>query len=191
MAAMVTGATVSLAAVATLSAGCSTASTSAAASDASLESGTDDATDAATDTSSGADAHDADAAQDVVSATDVSLDPTDDTTNFNDCTPFDFASNDHTASGDLRVIAFPVDPAPAQYQPRCMKIRATQTITWRGDFRYHPLGPAGGDVPTPITVDPSPSGSERAIAFPSTGFFGFECVTHEAPLMYGAVLVVP
>ena len=168
--------------------GCSTDPSAATASDASF----DGSGEAATSDASAVDARDGGAPpEDVVSATDVSLDPSDDTTNFNDCTPFDFASNDHTAPGDPRVITFPVDPAPAQYQPRCMKIRATQTITWKGDFRYHPLGPAGGDVPTPITADPSPGGSERAIAFPNAGFFGFECVTHEAPLMYGAILVVP
>jgi len=157
---------------------CSTTSSSPSA-DASVADGGVDAT------------VDAMAQDDVISSTDVLLDPLDDATSFNDCTPFDFASNDHTAAADPRTITFPFDVSPAQYQPRCMKIRAGQTVTWRGDFRFHPLSPAGGDVPSPITIDPMPSGTERKVAFPNTGFYGFECATHEAPAMYGAILVVP
>ena len=98
--------------------GCSTDPSAATASDASF----DGSGEAATSDASAVDAREGGAPpEDVVTATDVALDPTDDTTNFNDCTPFDFASNDHTAPGDPRVITFPVDPAPAQYQPRCMK----------------------------------------------------------------------
>jgi plastocyanin len=128
---------------------------------------------------------------DVVVSTDVAVDPLDDHTSFNDCTPYDFTMNDHTAPADPRVITFPYDPNPMQYTPRCMKIQAGQTVTWRGAFQYHPLEPAGGDVPSPITIDPMPSGTERAIVFPNAGFFGFECMTHEAPAMYGAIFVVP
>jgi plastocyanin len=72
-----------------------------------------------------------------------------------------------------------------------MRIRVGQTITWQGDFRFHPLVPAGGDVPSPITIDPMPSGTSRAITFPTSGFYGFECATHGAPMMYGAIFVVP
>jgi plastocyanin len=122
---------------------------------------------------------------------DVALDPYDDTTNFNDCTPFDFTTNDHTADADPRTIQFSFDPTTQQYAPRCMKIRAGQTVTWKGAFQYHPLSPAGGDVPSPITIDPQPGGSSRAIAFPKAGLFGFECSIHEAPLEYGAIQVVP
>lgn len=148
--------------------------------------------DASIDAADAGDAFAPDAAvDDVITSTDVLLDPLDDRTNYNDCTPYDFAMNDHTAPADPRIIGFPYDPAPAQYSPRCMKIKAGQTITWKGDFRFHPLVPAGGDVPSPITIDPMPSGTERAIAFPSAGFFGFECSTHGAPAMYGAIFVVP
>ena len=177
--------------VAASSCGCSSeesGASSASSGDASLEASDD----VMTSDAGAPDTRDDDAAAaDVVTSTDVSLDPFDDTTNYNDCTPYDFSSNDHTAPSDPRVVTFPFDPAPAQYQPRCILIRATQTITYKGNFQYHPLGPAGGDVPTPITIDPTPAGLERAITFPNPGFFGFECVTHEAPLMYGAVFVIP
>ncbi len=128
---------------------------------------------------------------DVVTSTDVALDPFDDRSSFNDCSPFDFTMNDHTAAGDARIITFSYDQTPVQYAPRCMKIKVGQTVTWKGDQHFHPLSPAGGDIPTPITDDPNPMGTQRAIAFPNAGFFGFECFTHEAPAEYGAILVVP
>jgi plastocyanin len=128
---------------------------------------------------------------DAAPPSDVALDPYDDTTNFNDCTPFDFTSNDHTADADPRTIQFSLDPTTQQYAPRCVKIRAGQTVTWTGAFQYHPLSPAGGDVPSPITIDPQPGGSSRVITFPKAGLFGFECSIHEAPLEYGAIQVIP
>ncbi len=134
--------------------------------------------------------NDASMAGDVVVSTDVLIDPYDDHTNYNDCTPYDFTMNDHRAPADPRVITFPYDPNAVQYSPRCIKISVGQTITWRGDFRYHPLEPAGGDAPSPILVDPTPAGTERAVVFPNAGFFGFECATHSAE-MYGAIFVLP
>lgn len=128
---------------------------------------------------------------DAAPPSDVALDPYDDTTNFNDCTPFDFTANDHTADADPRTIQFSLDPTTKQYAPRCMRIKAGQSVTWKGAFQFHPLQPAGGDVPSPITIDPQPGGSSRVIAFPNAGLYGFECATHEAPLEYGAIQVIP
>lgn len=64
----------------------------------------------------------------------------------------------------------------------CMRIKAGQSVTWNGDFGLHPLGPKGGDTPTPIT-------NTATVKFDKAGTFGFVCTAHST--MQGVILVVP
>jgi len=106
----------------------------------------------------------------------------------NGCTASDFAANDHTAAGDLRLVAFPESPTPAQYRPPCMRIRTGQTVTWLGDLASHPLTPHGATGGSPIgSVS---SGTSAAFTFSTPGVYGFACAHHPAQML-GAIDVVP
>jgi plastocyanin len=110
--------------------------------------------------------------------------------NYNDCTNVDFDQNDLTAPDASRIVVFSFDPQPVQYKPRCLKVKANETVRWEGSFASHPLVSSGGDVPNPIDgvmVD----ASAGFVTFPNPGWYGFECQVHESPAEYGAILVVP
>jgi plastocyanin len=111
--------------------------------------------------------------------------------NYDDCTNVDFDQNDETAPDAGRLIVFSFHANAQQYAPRCMKIKAGESVTWEGDFPDHPLIGAGGDVPNPVDVAMLATGTQGTIAFPKQGWFGFECHVHESPAEYGAILVVP
>lgn len=87
---------------------------------------------------------------------------------------------DRTAAGASREITwgFPVSTTPEA----CMKIKAGQTVTWKGDLSIHPIGPKGGDANNPIK-------SAATNTFPAAGTFGYVCTNHST--MLGVVLVVP
>ena len=85
--------------------------------------------------------------------------------------------------GQFPTIKFPVDATPAQYQPRCVKVKPFTTVSWSGGFGFHPLAASGGDDPNPVNGMP-------AVTFPKTGIFGFHCSRHPV-VMSGAVWVVP
>lgn len=71
--------------------------------------------------------------------------------------------------------------------PKCVTIKAGQSVTWNGDMATHPINPYGGDQGSPV---PSQfSGSTAKGTFPKAGLFGFHCANH--PTMEGAVKVVP
>ena len=63
-----------------------------------------------------------------------------------------------------------------------MKIKAGQTVTWKGDHTLHPLGAKGGDASNPIK-------EAETVTFPAAGTFGYVCTAHAT--MTGAILVVP
>lgn len=86
---------------------------------------------------------------------------------------------DATASGGAITWDFNVSP-------KCVQIKAGQTVTWTGDFGVHPMSAFNGDAPNPIT---NGSGGTAKITFPSAGTFGFHCLNH--PSMLGAIQVVP
>lgn len=96
----------------------------------------------------------------------------------NGCTDASYV--DQTASGATITWDFTVNP-------KCVKIKVGQTVTWNGNFATHPINPFGGDQGSAV---PSPgSGTSAKGTFTSAGTFGFHCVNH--PSMQGAVKVVP
>jgi hypothetical protein len=96
------------------------------------------------------------------------------------------------------VILAPEGPEPAQFSPRCMRVRIGQTITWKGDLKSHPIsyklvstaqggfGDAGstfviGDADGGATQDTARSDEPLTMAF--------TCDDHPT-IMFGAVDVV-
>ena len=65
---------------------------------------------------------------------------------------------------------------------RCMKVKVGQTVAYEGTFSTHPLGPAGGDAPSPFASVPDTG----KVTFDRAGTFGFVCGVH--PSMTGAIL---
>jgi plastocyanin len=72
--------------------------------------------------------------------------------------------------------------------PRCLQIKAGQTVTWTGSFSTHPLLADEGDKPNPISTADT-SGASATVTFPTAGTYGFKCQVHAS--MTGAVLVTP
>jgi plastocyanin len=72
--------------------------------------------------------------------------------------------------------------------PRCLQIKAGQTVTWTGSFATHPLQADQGDKPNPISTADL-SGASTTVTFPTAGTYGFKCQVHAS--MMGAVLVTP
>jgi plastocyanin len=107
------------------------------------------------------------------------------------------AYTDHTAEANVNLTwGFNVASSP----DRCMKIRASSSITWVGDFTTHPLDAFGGDTPNPISSAQPPvvadageggttGGATITVTFPSPGYYGFHCQVHST--MSGTVYVVP
>ncbi len=109
---------------------------------------------------------------------DTSSTPDSGSSSLNGCT--DASYSDQTAAGATITWDFTVSP-------KCVKIKAGQTVTWNGNFATHPINPFGGDQGSPV---PSTStGNTAKGTFPTAGTFGFHCVNH--PSMLGAVKVVP
>jgi plastocyanin len=75
-----------------------------------------------------------------------------------------------------------------QVSPRCVEIKAGQSVTWNGNFATHPLEADQGDKPNPI-ASANLAGSSATVTFPAAGTFGFKCQVHSS--MIGAVLVTP
>ena len=72
--------------------------------------------------------------------------------------------------------------------PRCVEIKAGQTVTWTGSFATHPLLADEGDKPNPISTADT-SGASATVTFPTAGTYGYKCQVHAS--MTGAVLVTP
>jgi plastocyanin len=80
------------------------------------------------------------------------------------------------------------------YTPKCIRIKAGTTVTFKSDFAMHPL--AGGEVKgTTKSEDPSSPiqsatvGSVASFTFPNAGGYGYYCDAHFAEGMYGAIFV--
>lgn len=100
----------------------------------------------------------------------------------NGCTPADFVA--------ATTISFPA----VAYDPPCVKISAGDTITWNGNFAFHPLrgGEVVDGVATPDTSSPIvavDTGMTADVTFPAAGTFPFYCNIHFSVGMTGAVLV--
>jgi len=68
-----------------------------------------------------------------------------------------------------------------------MLIQTGQSVTWGNtNLDAHPLGPQGGDSPTPIGT--YRDGESVAVQFNTPGTFGYRCLAHSS--MIGAVKVV-
>lgn len=103
----------------------------------------------------------------------------------NGCTSFE----DDTDPAATRVIQGPPGIGPVQFSPNCMMVHAGQSVVFQqADFSNHPLMPANGDTPNPITL--TNSGATVTFAFPNAGTFGFECEFHPN-IMFGAIQVTP
>ncbi len=115
------------------------------------------------------------------------------------CTAADFAANDRTAEGAERVILAPDGPAPAQFSPRCMRVRVGQTITWQGDLASHPISytivaTSGGGSreagSTFVVGDPEGGATQNTALCGEPMTIAFTADDHPT-IMFGAVDVVP
>jgi plastocyanin len=89
------------------------------------------------------------------------------------------------------------DPSPDvafssySYSPKCIRIAAGQSITFTGDFSFHPLVGGQNDVSDPQSpIGSTSSGLMKTVAFPAAGTFPFYCDEHVLSFgMTGAVFV--
>lgn len=100
-----------------------------------------------------------------------------------DCTEY----LDLTDALATRTISF----GPNFYSPKCIRIRAGQTVTFAGEFSSHPLRRASC---SPTGIADASSGTSRAFTLSTLGVHGYHCNLHgtDAGLgMAGAIQVVP
>lgn len=81
-------------------------------------------------------------------------------------------------------ITFP--GSPNFYSPKCMHSSSFQTVTYSGDFSFHPLEQTCG----PVELTINGFGSTRTVQPSSWGTYGFSCKTHGATFE-GSALQVP
>ncbi len=114
------------------------------------------------------------------------------------CGAADFAASDHTADADPRVVRAPDGPAPAQFDPSCMRVKTGQTVTWRGDLAAHPIafvftpaigGDAGSAGPDIVVGDSDGGLTTDTVTTRVAGVLQFECIEHPG-VMFGAVQIV-
>lgn len=91
---------------------------------------------------------------------------------------------DGTTNGDLRTLTW--DFGIASATQRCLTVKAGQSVTFMGDFGFHPLAASGGDTPSPIQ---NGAAGQAVITFPNAGTYGYVCVNHGT--MTGSIRVVP
>lgn len=104
--------------------------------------------------------------------------------NFAGCTELE----DRTADDASRTIAFG-DTLGNTYAPKCLKIKAGQTVTFDGDFTVHPLAHACGPAETIPNVT---TGTSEAVTFETSGNYGYFCTRHGNPAgggMAGRIVV--
>lgn len=77
------------------------------------------------------------------------------------------------------------------YEPKCVRIRVGQALTFRGNFDSHPLDPACGAA---SAITSTSGGQLASFTFNTPGTFGYYCSAHGSSTgsgMAGAVEVVP
>jgi plastocyanin len=78
------------------------------------------------------------------------------------------------------------------YDPKCVKVKVGQSVTFSGTFAVHPLAQASCAPAQAITS--TSSGSTATFTFNTAGVYGFYCTAHGTPQgagMAGAIMVVP
>jgi plastocyanin len=113
---------------------------------------------------------------------------------FHGCTQESFV--DRSASGAARTITF--GGAMFVFDPKCMTITAGQTVTFTGNFSFHPLTPGINPTPGGLTAgtpgNPIPatsSGNTVSVSFPRAGTFPYFCALHLSNGMAGVIVVKP
>lgn len=109
----------------------------------------------------------------------------------NDCAASAYV--DRTGDGDERTV---VPRGTTGYTPRCLTVRAGQTVTFSMSFTTHPLVPgvphgSGAGATTPTPIEAQRAGTTYAVAFAGAGFYPFYCNVHGHVGMAGVVRVVP
>lgn len=109
----------------------------------------------------------------------------------NDCRSADYV--DQGADDAERTV---VPRGTTGYTPRCLTVRAGQSVTFAMSFTTHPLNPgvphgsiAGATSPNPIEAQRA--GTTYTVAFAGAGFYPFYCNVHGHVGMAGVVRVVP
>lgn len=108
-----------------------------------------------------------------------------------DCTMDQFV--DETADSAERIVHF----HSPRYSPRCMTIRAGQSVTFMGNMTVYPLSPGvapsrQGDPPgtEPNPIPAQTMGEVVTVQFPNPGLYPYYCPTQEATnRMYGVIQV--
>lgn len=110
--------------------------------------------------------------------------------NFVNC-PSNFAAcaawTDATDPGASRTITA-VFSGGFQYAPRCLKIRAGQSVTFSMSLASHPLV---ADCQDHASITNTASGSSAVFSFPYPGYYGFHCAIHGPGGMSGNLWVIP
>lgn len=110
----------------------------------------------------------------------------------NDCTAAEY--EDRSGGADTDRVVRP--RGTTGYTPRCLIIRAGQSVTFEMNFTTHPLVPGIPHGPTAGATTPNPiarrdSGMTYTVAFPGAGYFPFYCNVHGHVGMAGVVRVMP
>jgi plastocyanin len=97
---------------------------------------------------------------------------------------------DLTAASAKREVTFGGTLGNA-YSPKCLRVKAGQSVVFRGSFSAHPLEQVCGvaRVMTPVS-----SGGTSTVTFKTAGYYGYRCIRHSTPVgdrMSGAIQVVP
>ena len=105
------------------------------------------------------------------------------------CTPLEFLAGDRRAPNLQRVITLAPAAAGgvAQYTPRCMSIKAGQSVTFMADFVMDPLEARSQMPPSPIM--PVAAGNSATFTFAQNGRYRYGSTAN--PSLGGAIDVRP
>lgn len=93
--------------------------------------------------------------------------------------------DDRRAASARRVIFWNYDVQ--KDAAHCMTIAVGQSVTWSGNFSWHPLAGRGGDAGNPIAEQLTGS-ADYTVRFEQAGLYGYVCESHVE--MRGAVRVL-
>ncbi len=104
---------------------------------------------------------------------------------------------DRSADGDMRVVSFggAMGSGSTAYDPPCLTVAAGQTVTFAGNFTFHPLTPGesrGLMLGSPNNPIPTVNSGEtpREVTFTAAGTYPYYCLVHATLGMRGVVRVV-
>jgi plastocyanin len=114
--------------------------------------------------------------------------------NVNGCTPA--TAEDHSAATADRKIE--VGTAGLTFTPKCMAIKAGQSVSFQGTLAGHPLAPGNANSETAGSpnnpIMKTSSGTSVSFTFPTAGAYPYYCVFHSFGAgdgMSGVVYVIP